>query len=52
MNQLSFRNLVGVAYSDAEVKAMAEEQEARKLQSLRLPLSPLQLGHGRAERPG
>jgi cytochrome c1 len=29
VNQLSFRNLVGVAYSEAEVKALAEEQEAR-----------------------
>ena len=27
VNQLSFRNLVGVAYSEAEVKAMAEELE-------------------------
>jgi len=27
MNQLSFRNLVGVAYSEAEMKALAEEQE-------------------------
>ena len=31
VNQLSFRNLVGVAYSEAEVKALAEEQEVRRL---------------------
>ena len=30
MNQLSFRNLVGVAYSEAEMKALAEEQEVRR----------------------
>ena len=30
VNQLSFRNLVGVAYSESEVKAMAEELEVRR----------------------
>ena len=39
VNQLSFRNLVGVAYSEAEVKALAEEQEARRLRAP-LPASP------------
>jgi cytochrome c1 len=57
VNQLSFRNLVGVAYSEAEVKALAEEQEARGCaqRCAALPLTPgsrRAAGDGRAQRPG
>ncbi len=49
VNQLSFRNLVGVAYSEAEVKALAEEQEARSPWTLQP--QPLSTPHARAAAP-
>lgn len=50
MNQLSFRNLVGVAYSEAEMKALAEEQEARQIRTSTLAAAhELSAGRGRAK---
>ena len=56
MNLIAYRNLVDVAYSEAEVKAMAEEVEARAgegwVGDLAGPDACPWAGGGWAQRPG